>query len=340
MKLTKITLPAAGLLLAMGMPVQAGVIFNFNYTDAAGVGFNDAAVGTDRQNALQGAGDYLSGFLTGYDASIFLDVDGSVSGGGTLAAAGSNYNGPISTGFGNQGDVMMKILGGDAADPNVGAADGSVTWNFTDFQWELGNDFQAGEFDFFSTAVHELLHALGFASDIGQNGEDPVPGDPAGNWSPFDNFVADSTGELIDDISFALATGRWNTASVAGGGCGAGLLFTGPNAMAANGGSAAEIYSANPWENGSSGSHLDDQCYNGTYMMEAATDAGLGIRQISALEIGIMQDIGYTQFGVTSQPPGGQVPAPPVIFLLAGGLMLLGWSRKNSRWNFMGKRVS
>jgi len=324
MKLKKITLPAAGLLMVLGMPTQAAVIWDFNYTDV-GVGFNDATDGAARQGALESAGTYLSSFLTGYNATIKMDVDGSVADGSTLAAAGSNFNGPISTGFGNQGDVMMKILGGDAADPNVGAADGSVTWNFSDFQWELGADFQPGEYDFFSTAVHELVHALGFASDIAQNGDDPVTGDPTGNWSPFDNFVADSIGELIDDTSFSLDITRWNSASL-GGACDTGLLFTGANAMAANGGNAVALYSPNTWEDGSSGSHLDDQCYSGTYMMEAATGAGLSTRQISAVEVGMMRDIGYTQFGVN---PSAQVPAPPAIFLLAGGLALLGYSRRN-----------
>lgn len=332
-KLKILTLPAASLLLAIGTPAQALVTFNFNYTDAGGVGFNDVTEGADRRAALQSAGDYLSGFLTNYTADIFLDVDGSVADGSTLAAAGAEVNGPISTGFGNQGDVMLKILGGNSADPSAGR-DGSVTWNFADFSWELGTAFDPNQYDFFSTAVHELLHALGFGSDIAQNGDDPVTGDPTGNWSPFDKFVADSTGDIIDNTSFVLDQVRWDVASVAGGACGTGLIFNGPNTMAANGGNPVEIYSVSPWEDGSSGSHLDDNCYNGTYMMEAATGTGLGIRQLSALEIGMMQDMGYTQFGVTTPPPPGQVPAPPIIYLLAGGLVLLRLSRKNTSQKF------
>jgi len=321
--------------MCIGTPAHSAVMFHFNYNDASGVGFNDLSVGADRQNTLQSAGDYISTFLTSYTANIFMDVDGSTSGGGTLAAAGSNYNIPDADGFGNMGDVQRKILGGDAADPNAGAADGTITWNFTDFLWELGTDFQAGEFDFFSTAVHEILHAMGFVSFIEEVGSSNT-GNKA--WSPFDNFIGDSTGDLISDTTLALDEARWDIASVAGQdggvgapfGCGRGLLFNGANAVAANGGNPLEIYSPNPWEGGSSGSHLDDQCYTvdgavSTYMMEAQTVDGLGRRTISPVEVGVFRDIGYSQFGVTAT---NDVPEPAIIYLLTAGLLILGVRRR------------
>ncbi len=319
-----------GAALTLGMSAQSAVVFDFNYTDV-NTGFNAAGqTGQDRRDALERAADYLAGFFTSYNADIFMDVDGSVADGSTLAAAGPEFNAAPVLGFGNQGDVMLKILGGNAADPDPTVADGGISWNFTDFSWELGNDLQAGEYDFFSTAVHELLHVVGLFSDIAQNGNDPfdnVPGTP-GNWAPFDEFVADSVGALIDDGAFTLNGRRWDTASTSGGagGCGVGLLFIGPNAVAANGGNAVELYSPSIWEEGSSGSHLDDQCYDGTFMMEAAAYPGLGARQISALEQGILKDIGYTRLG-----PAPQVPAPPVLYMLPLGLVILGWRHNKAR---------
>lgn len=335
---------AAVLAVTAAMPAHALVMLDFNYTDV-NFGFTDptlisggSTLGAARQGALESAADYVSSFLTSYNATIVMDVDSNTTTAGTLAAAGSNYNAPGVAGFVEQGDVMRKILGGDSADPDPLAADGNVTWNFTTENWELGTDFQPGEYDFFSTAVHELLHALGFVSEISQFGEDAygstASGDP-GIWGPFDEFLASSnTGHppLIDPTSYIIDSTLWSAASLSQDGngtvgCGAGILFTGPNAMAANGGNAVEIYSPSTWEDGSSGSHLDDNCYTApgnvsTYMMEAQTIDGLGVRTISPLEVGIFRDIGYTNFGVAQS--SGTVPEPSTLYLTLSALGLLG----------------
>jgi hypothetical protein len=61
-------------------------------------------------------------------------------------------------------------------------------------------------------------------------------------------------------------------------------------------------------------SHLDDDTYTGSMekLMNAASDTGLGVRTLSAIEIGILKDLGYT---MVSQSTGAAV-----LFL---GLMLV-----------------
>ncbi len=297
-----VTLIAAGCELALANESRAAVDFVFNFTDAAGVGFNAAGqVGADRRAGLDIAAGVLENYLSSYTATITIDVNGSVTNDTTLASASSNFNAAFpGNGFGTQGDVMIKILGG--VDPNPAAADGGVSWNFEDFNWESGSDFQAGELDLQSTATHELAHALGFASSISQTGTG-IWGDPAGSptgWFPFDRFVADSTSAIIDGGTFSLSLTRWNSASVGGTGSN-GLFFNGLNAMLANGGNVVPLYAPTTWSNGSSGSHLDTDFFTGAnaqMMNHSGVAQGLDIRALSPIEIGVLKDIGYSLVAV------------------------------------------
>ncbi len=115
--------------------------------------------------------------------------------------------------------------------------------------------------------IHELLHAVGFGSAIQQNGNDPfgtTPGNAA-FWEPFDAFVGDKDGAIIDGNGILDAT-KWNAASVGGTGsvpASDGLYFHGTNAKNANGGNPVPVYSPTTWQSGSSGSHLDGDYYSG-----------------------------------------------------------------------------
>ena len=203
----------ASFFLLAGTTSHAAITWVFNYNDPLGVGFNaSGATGADRRAALEQSAATVGALFAAYTATITMDVDGTITDDFTLAAAGSNANLPLTSGFGNPGDVMFKILGG--ADPNPSGADGVVLWNFEDFMWNTGDSVLASEFDFKSTAIHELLHAVGFLSDIAENGSDLSGlGD---SWGPFDEFMADSSGRLIDPNTFMLNTMRWGTASVGG----------------------------------------------------------------------------------------------------------------------------
>jgi hypothetical protein len=307
---------------------SAAVDFLFNYTDAPGVGFNAAGqIGADRRASLELSAGVIEGYLAAYTATILIDVNGSVTNDTTLASASSNFNLTFpGLGFGSRGDVMTKILGG--ADPAPLLADGQVNWNFEDFMWESYSDFQPGELDFQNTAIHELTHAIGFASDIAQNG-DSAYGDPGGTpsaWSPFDQFVGDSTGSIIDGGTFALNLARWNVASVGGTGPVNGLLFNGANAVAANGGQLVSLYSPTTWNGGSSGSHLDTDFFTGANEQllnhASSLSEGLDIRSLSAIELGILKDIGYTQV----------VPEPSAALLGVIGLLgMCGRRLRNTR---------
>lgn len=289
---------ALALLLATAvfpLTAHAELAFTFSYTDPAGVGFNDPVEGAARKAALEETASLLASYFPGYTATIELSVDGAETTDGTLAAAGSNFNAAdvCSPGFGGLGDVSVKALGG--ADPDAAVVDGTVTVNFEDQTWGLGDTVGATEFDFKSTMLHELLHAMGFSNSVNQDGSSScsqVAGTP-GAWGPYDNFLGDTGGAVIDAGTFVLDAARWN-AIVTGGTGDAGVLWVGDQGQAGNGAAPVPLFSPTTYSGGSSIAHLDDDFFTSlALLMEAATDVGLGTRTLSDMEVGMLKDLGY-----------------------------------------------
>jgi hypothetical protein len=243
---------------------------------------------------LESTAIYLSSyFVPQHDVTVTYAVTGQFSlMGSTLATAGSDLT---STGDGFFPTVVQdKILTG--VDSNGATADGTITWNFG-YGWAYGDSVSGGQYDFQSTALHELLHTFGFISVV-----DSAGNNTGKNWTTFDSFIVTSNGtKVISD------TGVWNVlynTNLTGGSNG--LYFGGANAVAAYNGHPVPLYTPNPWESGSSMSHLDDGTFIGsmTKLMNASSDTGLGVRTLSAVEIGIMKDLGYT---MVSQSSGAAV---------------------------------
>ncbi len=145
----------------------------------------------------------------------------------------------------------------------------------------------SNQYDFQSTAMHELLHTFGFLSVVDSAGKNTGT-----NWTTFDKFVVTSDGTTapIDHTTYSWIT-TYNTNLTGGAG---GLYFGGPKAELAYGG-PVPLYTPKPWESGSSMSHLDDSTFTGAdaQLMNAVTDTGVGIRILSPIEVAILEDLGY-----------------------------------------------
>ncbi|MDA0813386.1 MAG: ribonuclease E [Verrucomicrobia bacterium] len=274
-------------------PGRAAVVFEFDYS--AGHEFLDPAAGAVRRSALESAAASL-GAIFAHDATIQLAVTSSNDPQGDLLASASSEQPEIPFDFFgySPGIVQQKILQG--IDANGAAADGAVDVNFGQ-PWDFGDQVSPNLFDFKATMIHEILHAVGFSSSIFEDGADGFgtpPGEP-GVWSPFDEFIAGPTGVSLIDDNYALNGPGWASASTGGASPRAGLTFNGPNAMAANGGQPVGLYSPRQWDEGSSGSHLDDDnpALAGMLML-AATDTGPNTRELSAIEKAMLEDVGYT----------------------------------------------
>lgn len=253
---------------------QGAIKFAFNYTSALWT--------AERRAALEkSADDLVTYFRVTAPVLLTFDVAGEDDpDGDKLASAGSDL---ISGDPGFWRTVVQnKILSG--VDANGAAADGSISWNWGQ-DWGLGDVVAAGDYDFVSTALHELLHAFGFMSTVAAAGANAGK-----DWVAFDDFVVaqDGSSPIGADL-------EWNPAydpNLVG--TGGGLYFGGANAVAAYGG-LVPLYTPNPWEPGSSMSHLDDATFTGAnqQLMNARTDRGQGVRVLSAVEVGILTDLGF-----------------------------------------------
>lgn len=308
--------------LTLAPTANAGIIWSFNYTDAPGVGFNDVATGSARKAALETAGTLFSTMFGSYftnSGTIVMDVTGSnVPGSGTLASAGSYGVGNGTAGFGLTDVVRTKLVTG--VDLTAGGSDGLVDVNFAQsWQFDPNVPVSNTEYDFFSTMSHEFTHALGFSSSMAQDGS-PSGGTPksAGSWELFDKFLGDKNGNaVVDPATFALNQATWDINSVGGTSPNAGLFFHGANAVAANGGQPVGLYTPTTWSEGSSVSHLDtDNPVYAQMMMAHASDTGLSARNYSNIEVGMLQDLGYTV---------AVVPEPSTYVMMLAGLGMVGW---------------
>jgi len=273
--------PVAVSVPIIGKSQQAKITFVFNYTTGSQYWT------TASKNSLQAAANALAAsIVVTKPVTLTFDVTAEKSPtSATLASTGSDLT-SVSAGFFNT-VVQYKILTG--VDANGSVADGYVDVNFG-IPWAYGDSVSSSQYDFTSTAMHEMMHALGFLSYI------DAPGSSwntrGTNWTTFDSLIVTSNKTKVIG-----STKRWNTAynkNLTGGN--GGLYFGGTNAVAANGGLLVPLYTPSPWESGSSVTHLNDSTFTGakTQLMNAMADTGRGIRVLSAIELGVLKDIGYT----------------------------------------------
>jgi len=299
-------------------PAQAALTFNFTYL-SPGQGFDDPTFGAARKAALSSAADLLGEYFVNYTATLDYDVTSSSVNESRLASAGSNYS--LIPGTFQGTTVQTKILSNGATDSNFFAADGHIDWNFYE-NWGLSDSVAANEFDFKRVAIHELLHSFGFSSVVNQNGgglSDKDKGTPD-TWATFDKFLTNADGiSLIN--SAGVFDGQTNVLT---GGSGS-VLFNGQNAEDANGGVAVNLYAPTIFSPGSSISHLDDNTLAlSELIMASSVSAGPKSRELSAIELGILQDIGYTQI-ITP------VPLPSAAWLMLSSLIgLIGFGRRKT----------
>lgn len=254
----------------------AAVSFSFVY-GAGSQHWSDTA-----RAALDAAATRLaSSIVVDRPVTLTYDVIGENEPSGFLATALAKFS---SGSPGYYGTVAQtKILTG--VDPNGATTDSRLTVNFA-YPWAFGDTVTGNRYDFQAVMIHELVHTLGFMSGLGSD-----PSSIDRNWTTWDSFLVGA-----DGFSPIGATYVWNSAytpNLTGGN--GGLYFAGPNAVAVYGG-LIPLYTPDTWTPGSSLTHLDPAAAPpGTvYLMDPSDLYGPGVRAFSAVEIGILKDLGYT----------------------------------------------
>ncbi|MFC1677557.1 hypothetical protein ACFL3G_10915 [Planctomycetota bacterium] len=184
-----------------------------------------------------------------------------------------------------------------------------------DTNWNFGSDAPgAGDIDFRSVITHEIGHSLGFDStyesptydDWGWFYTSQTQGEYYG-LSEWDQHLVDSAGNKPENGTTGTPDNFNETDDP--------VYFDGPNAMAVYGG-LVPIYAPNPYQPGSSLSHIDQATFP-NYLMSPAISTGSMNRMPSELEWAIMQDIGWNL-----------TPEPATILLLAIPAVVLATKRK------------
>lgn len=306
------------LLLLLGLvactSLHAQISFDFTYADPDGVGFHDATFGSTRRAELESAMTALAAYFDPFQPITLTYRVASIHTGGALANAFSETTGDTAGFFPSV--IQHKIITG--VDANGSAFDGAINFNFS-YDWGFGSHIAPDAYDFFGTAMHEGLHSFGFFSYLRSNGTGgaAVPSGQSDIWLSFDSFLTDASGlRLVDHDTFAYNVSLGLSPLTSG------LFFNGTHAMAAYGGNLVPLYAPDEWSDGSSASHLDDDTFTSTdpsaldaiKMMNAATDTGLGPRELSPIELGILQDLGYKIKAI---------PEPSTYALIGLGAVLL-----------------
>lgn len=321
--------------LVFGSPGHAGITFEFQYKDAPGTGFFDATYGASRQNALNTAAAGFSSMFGSHftnSGTILLEASSTYDTLDGALASASSYFYPGDTGFKINEIIIDKLTTGN--DFNGEKPDGVLNINFGR-PWELDINqsvvpswgwYSQGTYDFYGTLYHEFTHALGFNSTISSSGQS-LYGDRS--WSRFDSFLLDKNDvPIIDPHDFGLDQAAWDAGSVGNWAVGGseGLFFGGSNTVAANSGYSVTLYTPDEWESGSSVAHLDGR-FPGRegMMMTQSSGAGPQARDYSAIEVGMLTDLGYSV---------AVVPEPQTYAMMLAGLAMLGCiaARRRTSW--------
>ncbi len=284
------------------------------------VGFSPAA-----RTAFQAA---VNIWETNVHSSVPIDVVADWSdlrsfGDGVLGAAGPSafvenfpgapqhnvyYPAALANAISGTDQIPASVCDSDPSNPDPSGAEISASFNSVPpAPWSFRTDgvVPTGTVDFESVVLHELGHGLGFI------GSDDVPGNPstgvgtsglnADGQSPtvFDTFTADGSDRPLDTTYANDTTALGNALRGEDGGVTWDGTFGDAAGVLADG-HAPYLFAPDPFQEGSSYSHLDEDTYLGgpNALMTPALPSGVAVHSPGPIMLGMFQDMGWPQSAV------------------------------------------
>ncbi|MEO7158596.1 MAG: hypothetical protein ABI039_13590 [Vicinamibacterales bacterium] len=271
-----------------------GATFDVRYTDAQGTGFLATSNGATRRRAFEAA-------LTAWSKVLYADQPIRVE--ATMHEMDDGDDDPDTSLLATAGPtdfwliddtiapsaLLWQMIGGRYE--NAGDSDISVNVNDQiDWDYRLDGGSAPGKSSLMYTLMHELAHGLGmidsFDSETGALSNDPVP-------FVFDVFVNRGFSRRNRIIDHPSAEALRDMVSGA-------LFFNGDSASEASRAHnrplfMVKLYAPDPYEPGSSVSHVDQVSYEDNRIAPALMTPylGKGSDTIDRLTLGIMKDLGY-----------------------------------------------
>ena len=300
-RLKIVVLGMLGLCLMMGVQIEthAASASSPDAPGAVGAFFNVTWSSTcetpppEAETALAYAAGLWSGWIS---STVPIEVSAcwtpNLSGGDTL---GTGMPTGYVRNFANAPlvDVQYPIaLANALAGVDLNPVRGDMTLAFkSDVAWSFAVAGSGSGMDFIGVALHELGHGLGFIGNmyvdysVGFCG-DGIYGALYPCPTPYDWFAVDSTGTPLLEYKTPDPRDLGDRLK-------SDANFGGPNTLAANGASAAKLYTPGSFSFGSSLSHLDQTTFGGgENKLMTPSYSGMA-RHPGPVTLAIMQDIGW-----------------------------------------------
>ncbi len=264
---------------------QNGPVFNLTFLDVVNntnKGFDDPDLGEQRRNVLSKAFAYYASVLNiPGKADIEIQESFFQNSSAPFAYSASYYF--SSKGF-NDGLVASHLI--NDYDAAAGLPDGFIQFNFGsafNYNYNTTSAPSSSQYDFYTVALHEILHVLGFTSFCAHDGTSEAPNDYV--FTSYDEFLL--TGNLQN---FFVKVGSGSQVSVTP----VDVSFITNNQMLFDaGGSNAPVYSPSSY-GGSSIDHFDNNRSQGAdFLMHPTLSKGKRVTMMHTDEAMVLQKIGY-----------------------------------------------
>lgn len=295
----------------MNHPATATFIVTYN-------GFTSQA-----QAAFQRAVDIWSSLITS-TVPIRVTANWTPLGPGVLGSAGAtsvyrDFSGAPQANTWYAVALAEKLAGMDLNGTSTADINANFSSAFSNWYYGTDGNPPSNQYDLVTVVLHELGHGLTFAGSMTVSAGQGSWGSGSGFPFIYDRFTQNGAGQslinttLFPNPSAALATQLQSNS----------VYFSGPQAIAANGGTRPPLYAPASWISGSSYSHLDETLYpagNPNSLMTPQFGTGEAIHDPGPVTLGMFRDMGWTtssgggsfvkfeeRFTTTSVPAGWRV---------------------------------